>query len=124
MVGVAVLVEELVNGPELGIRALERLGCRFRELEFPSSSDEVEDAESTTGTEPAFGNLFEMGETVRDVALGDLVGQIEQMDGTGGVGDVDNNVADLTETIGATVKPEELADGGGGMEKEFARRDM
>lgn len=113
-----------MNGPELRIRALERLGCRFRELNFPSSGDEVENAESTTGTEPTFGNLFEMSEAVGDVALGDFVRQIEQMNGTGGVGDVDNNVADLAETVGATVKTEELADGGGRVEKEFARRDV
>ena len=113
-----------MNGPELRIRALERLGCRFRELELPSSGDEVEDSESTPGTEPAFGNLFEMGEAMGDVALGDLVREVEQVDGTGGVGDVDDNVADLAETVGAAVKAEELADGSGGMEKEFARRDV
>ena len=124
LIGMAVLVEQLVNGAELRIRALECLGCRFRELNFPSSGDEVEDAEGTTGTEPAFSNLFEMGETVRDVALSDFVRQVEQMDGTGGVGDVDDNVADLAETVGAAVKAEELADGGGRVEEELARRDM
>lgn len=113
-----------MDGPELLIRALECLGCRFRELDFPSSGDEVEYAEGAACTEPAFGNLFEMGEAVGDVALGDFVRKVEQVDGTSGVGDVDDNVAYLAETVGTAVKAKELADGGGRVEKIFARRDV
>lgn len=59
-----------------------------------------------------------------DVSSSVLVREIEQVDRTGAVGDVDSNVADLAETVSAFVEAEELGDGGSGLGAEFSRRHV
>ena len=63
----------------------------------------MEDAEGSAGAEPAFGYFFKVVQTVLNVALGVFVWQVEQVHGAGCVGDVDDYVADLAETVGTAV---------------------
>lgn len=48
--------------------------CDFGEIDAPALGNKVEDPQSSTCAEPAFGDLVEMVQTVLNVSLGGLVG--------------------------------------------------
>jgi hypothetical protein len=55
----------------------------------------VEDAEGTSGTEPALCHFFEILEAVYHISLGIFIREVEKMDGARSVGNIDSDVADL-----------------------------
>lgn len=59
---------------------------------------------------------------MNDVSSSIFVRKIEQVNRTGAVADIDRNVADLAEAVGALVEAEELGNGCGSLGAEFSGR--
>ena len=90
----------------------------------PSSDLYSEGYQRPARAEPAIGDLFEMADAVRDVSTCVFVGQVEKVDGAGGMRHVDCDVADLTEAICSLVITKNLRDYGGCLRADLPGRDM
>jgi hypothetical protein len=95
-------------GPEFGVCTGKHNECILGELDFPAFHQGTEDVESSSGAKPAFCDFFQMLNSVHYISLCALVWQVEKVNGACRVGNVDDDVADLAQTVRAFVKTEEL----------------
>ena len=98
--------------------------CFGRKFNVPFICGDVKDAEGTSSTKPTFCHFFKILQTVDDVSLGVFVGEVEKVDGTCGVGDINDNIADLLQSITSFVYAQELGDSGSSLCANLAGRDM
>lgn len=84
---------------ELLVCAGEDCGGFFGKFDFPALDEDVEDAQGSASAEPAFSYFFEVFDAMDDISFGVLFGEIEEVNGAGGVGDVDDDVWDLPKTV-------------------------
>lgn len=102
------------NRTEFGVGAGEHDRSLIGEFDLPFADLIAKYTESAASTQPAFSNFLELLHTVGDVAFGVLVGEVQQMNGACGMGNVDGNITDLAKAVGAFVNSEELRNGCGG----------
>lgn len=81
----------------------------------------MQDAQRLSGAKPAFSNLFKVLKSMDKVADGVLLREIEEVNGAGGMGDIDSQVDDLAQAMGALVKAEELGNDRGSVGTESPR---
>jgi hypothetical protein len=75
---------------------------------MPFTGRNIQNAERTTSTEPAFSNLFEVSKAVNEISLRISVGKIQEMNGAGRVHKIYRDIADLTEAVRTFIYPEEF----------------
>ena len=91
------------NAAKFAFHADEGLDAGFREFCIPSFGNDVEDREGAAGAKPALSDFFKVIQAVLDVSLGGLVGKVEQVYRTGSMYNVDDDVANLSKPVGATI---------------------
>lgn len=84
--------------------------CFFWELAVPFPGKHADDRQRASSTQPVLGDLLKVLHTVDDVALGVLLGQVQEVDSTGRMHNVDGNVAYLPQAIGPFVDAHQLGD--------------
>lgn len=108
------------EGAKFQVGAHQCLDRRFRKIYIPPSRYRVEDTEGSSGANPAVCYFFKVVQAVDDVPHGVLVWEVEEVDGTCRMSNVDHNVTYLPQAVGSSIKPEQLGDCCGGMGQEFA----
>lgn len=98
--------------------------CFGGEADLPFVGGDVQDANRAARAEPRICHLLEVLETMDDISLGILVRQVEDVDGAGRVGHVDDNVADLPQSIAAFIDPEQLGYGRSSLGAHLPGRHM
>ena len=75
---------------------------------MPLTGGYIEDSKGPSSANPAFAHFLQVPETMNNVSLSVLFGEVEQVDGAGGMSHVDCNIADLLEPVGTLVYSEQL----------------
>lgn len=88
--------------------ALEESTGFRRQFDLPLVGRNVEYAQCSTSTEPAFSHFFEVPQAVDHISLRVFLGQVQEMDSAGSVSDIDDDITDLFETVGAFVHPHQF----------------
>lgn len=90
-------------GPPFGMGAFEDRHCFGWKLNIPFTCGNIQDTKGTSSTKPTLRHFLEILQPVDKVPLGILVGEIEEVNSTCRVGNIDNNVTDLFQSIATFV---------------------
>lgn len=78
----------------------------LREVNSPLVGRHVQNAEGAPSAKPSLSHLLEASETVDEVPFRILVGQVQQVDSTSGVGDIHCKVTNLPQAVRPLVHAE------------------
>lgn len=70
---------------------------------FPFLRHDAQDAEGPASTRPHLANFFQMFNAMDDVTFGILVGQVQKVNGTSRMCNINSDVADLTQAKGTLI---------------------
>ena len=97
------------------MRLLEYDRSLVRGCYLPLIGRYFKDSQCTSGAKPALAHFLQVPETMNKISLSGLFRHVEQVNSTSCVCDINRNVANLLEAVGAFVNSEQLGNSGGGL---------